>query len=136
MEQHPRQPLVAIAVATREEAEQLRPTVETLEALGCPYELRLVDVWADPQGSLDWAAEAAHRGIRVIVAAAGEQPPLPGFLAAGSRLPVLAVPTATDQADADPAFVAQVNCGVSAPVAVTPSQAAARRPCWRCGSWP
>src|SRR2546428_416636 len=49
-------------------------------------------VGAAPNGLRGWANRATNNNTKVFLAAAGAEPQLPGFLAAASRLPVIAVP--------------------------------------------
>jgi tRNA threonylcarbamoyl adenosine modification protein (Sua5/YciO/YrdC/YwlC family) len=85
-------PLIAIVAASVEEAGRMRAAGEALEAAGCAHEVKLASVWSGPQALLEWAAQAEVRGVKVLLAAAGEEPQLAGMLAAESRLPVIAVP--------------------------------------------
>jgi L-threonylcarbamoyladenylate synthase len=111
-------PLIAIVVATTEDAEQMRPAGETLDELGAPHEIKLGSGWAGSRELFEWAALAEVRGVRVLIAAAGAEPALPGLLAAACRLPVIAVPTAGDGAEAGVWPVLELNPGATAPVAV------------------
>lgn len=70
----------------------LRRTSEMLEQFGVPHECDVVSAHRTPTKLADYAAAAADRGIRVIIAGAGGAAHLPGMLAAQTHLPVLGVP--------------------------------------------
>ncbi len=63
-----------------------------LSELGVPHECEIVSAHRTPGKLASYAAEAAGRGLRVIIAGAGGAAHLPGMLAAQTHLPVLGVP--------------------------------------------
>jgi 5-(carboxyamino)imidazole ribonucleotide mutase len=65
---------------------------ETLEALGVPYEKRVVSAHRTPRLMFSYATQAEGRGLRVIIAGAGGAAHLPGMTASLTSLPVLGVP--------------------------------------------
>lgn len=85
-------PLVGVIMGSRSDWETMRHAAETLEALGIPYEQRVVSAHRTPDLLFAYAEEAEERGIRVIVAGAGGAAHLPGMTAAKTALPVLGVP--------------------------------------------
>ena len=90
---------IGIVLASPEDFELLEPARALLERLQCPCQTFTASVWASPERLLGWAERSADAGIKVIVAAAGSEPQLPGFLAAASRLPVIAVPRPASTGD-------------------------------------
>ncbi len=70
----------------------LRAASEILDALGVAYEKRIVSAHRTPDRMSAYAREAAGRGIKVIIAAAGGAAHLPGMTASMTTLPVLGVP--------------------------------------------
>lgn len=70
----------------------LRHAAETLEALGVPYEVRVVSAHRTPDLMAEYAKTAEERGLMVIIAGAGGAAHLPGMTAAHTPLPVLGVP--------------------------------------------
>jgi 5-(carboxyamino)imidazole ribonucleotide mutase len=72
--------------------ETLRHAAEMLEKFGVPHERRVVSAHRTPVLMAEFAAEAAGRGIKVIIAGAGGAAHLPGMIAAHTALPVLGVP--------------------------------------------
>ena len=85
-------PRVGIIMGSRSDWETMRHAAETLDALDVAYESRIVSAHRTPRRLYDYAAGAAGRGLKVIVAGAGGAAHLPGMAAAMTRLPVLGVP--------------------------------------------
>ncbi len=65
---------------------------KVLADFGVPYELRISSAHRSPQRTAALAAEAAGRGVRVILAGAGMAAHLAGVVAAETVLPVIGVP--------------------------------------------
>ena len=85
-------PLVGIIMGSRSDWETMRHAAETLDALGVPYEQRVVSAHRTPDRLYAYAKAAAGRGLKVIIAGAGGAAHLPGMAASMTRLPVLGVP--------------------------------------------
>ncbi|GIU98753.1 MAG: N5-carboxyaminoimidazole ribonucleotide mutase [Actinomycetota bacterium] len=85
-------PLVGVIMGSRSDWETMRHACETLEALGVPFETRVVSAHRTPDLLYEYAASAEARGLRVIIAGAGGAAHLPGMTAAKTHLPVLGVP--------------------------------------------
>ncbi len=88
----PEQPLAGLIMGSQSDWETLRHTADTLEALGLPYEKRVISAHRTPDLLFQYASEADARGLRVIIAGAGGAAHLPGMVAAKTILPVLGVP--------------------------------------------
>ena len=85
-------PLVGLIMGSRSDWETMRHAAETLEALGIPYEVRVVSAHRTPDLMAEYAKTAEERGIQVIIAGAGGAAHLPGMTAAHTARPVLGVP--------------------------------------------
>jgi len=70
----------------------LRRAAEVLTEFGVPHEAEIVSAHRTPGKLSAYAAAAAERGLRVIIAGAGGAAHLPGMMAAQTHLPVLGVP--------------------------------------------
>ena len=83
---------VGIIMGSRSDWATMRHAAEILTALDVAHEARVVSAHRTPQRLYDYAAGAADRGLKVIVAGAGGAAHLPGMAAAMTHLPVLGVP--------------------------------------------
>lgn len=72
--------------------ETMRPAGTMLQELGIPFEMKVVSAHRTPDLMFRYAAQAAARGLRVIIAGAGGAAHLPGMVAAKTNLPVVGVP--------------------------------------------
>ena len=84
--------LVGIIMGSQSDWETMRHAAETLEALGVPFETRIVSAHRTPRRLYSYAEEARERGLKVIVAGAGGAAHLPGMAASMTPLPVIGVP--------------------------------------------
>ena len=91
-QEHGAAPRVGVIMGSRSDWDTLRHASETLTALGIAHECRVVSAHRTPDLLFEYAAQAAGRGIEVIIAGAGGAAHLPGMTAAKTRLPVLGVP--------------------------------------------
>jgi len=85
-------PHVGIVMGSRSDWDTLEKAAHLLDELGIPYETRVVSAHRTPDLMFEYAANAAGRGLKAIIAGAGGAAHLPGMLAAKTRLPVLGVP--------------------------------------------
>ena len=86
------QPLVGIVMGSKSDWETMAAAAETLEKLGIACEVGVLSAHRTPDATVDFAKNAATRGLRVIIAAAGGAAHLAGVVAAYTWLPVLGVP--------------------------------------------
>lgn len=70
----------------------MKHAAQALDALGVPFEKRIVSAHRTPQRLYDYASGAKDRGLQVIIAGAGGAAHLPGMTASMTPLPVLGVP--------------------------------------------
>src|SRR5688572_12193391 len=85
-------PLVGIIMGSQSDWETMQHAASQLEALGVPFEAEVVSAHRTPDLLFKYAANAAARGLEVIIAGAGGAAHLPGMCAAKTSLPVLGVP--------------------------------------------
>ena len=85
-------PVVGIIMGSKSDWETMQHAADTLEALGVPFETRVVSAHRTPDLLFEYASEAEGRGLEVIIAGAGGAAHLPGMAAAKTVLPVLGVP--------------------------------------------
>ena len=83
---------VGIIMGSTSDWETMQHAAQTLEALGIPYEKRVISAHRTPKLMYDWGASARDRGLKVVIAGAGGAAHLAGVAAALTPLPVLGVP--------------------------------------------
>ena len=88
-------PRVGIIMGSQSDWPTLREAAEILDALGVPYEKRIVSAHRTPDRLWDYGVNAVDRGLQVIIAGAGGAAHLPGMMASKTRLPVIGVPVQT-----------------------------------------
>ena len=88
----PSKPAVGLIMGSQSDWATMRHAAETLDALGVPFEVRIVSAHRTPKRMMSYAAGAKGRGLKVIIAGAGGAAHLPGMTAAFTPLPVLGVP--------------------------------------------
>jgi 5-(carboxyamino)imidazole ribonucleotide mutase len=84
--------LVSIVMGSDSDLEIMREAAKALEEFGIAYEIDVTSAHRSPARTSQFAAEAADRGIRVIIAGAGGAAHLAGVIAAHTTLPVIGVP--------------------------------------------
>ncbi len=70
----------------------MKHAAETLDALGIPYDARIVSAHRTPERLYAFAKGAKDAGFKVIIAGAGGAAHLPGMTASLTILPVFGVP--------------------------------------------
>jgi 5-(carboxyamino)imidazole ribonucleotide mutase len=85
-------PLVGIIMGSTSDWETMQHVAQTLEAVGIPYEKRVISAHRTPKLMYKWGTTARARGLKVVIAGAGGAAHLAGVAAALTPLPVLGVP--------------------------------------------
>jgi 5-(carboxyamino)imidazole ribonucleotide mutase len=85
-------PQVGIIMGSDSDLPAMQGAAEALKELGVAYEMTVVSAHRTPRRMVDYAATAAGRGLKVLIAGAGGAAHLPGMTAAFSLLPVIGVP--------------------------------------------
>ena len=107
-------PLVGLIMGSDSDWPTMEAAAEALAEFGVRFEVGVVSAHRTPQRMLDYANDAAGRGIKVIIAGAGGAAHLPGMVASATPLPVIGVPVvATALAGVDALLsIAQMPAGV------------------------
>src|SRR5919198_952293 len=119
------EPLVGVIMGSDSDWSVMSAAADVLAEFGVPHEARVVSAHRTPREMLDYAATAAGRGLRVIVAGAGGAAHLPGMVASVTPLPVIGVPVPLAHLDGMDSLLSIVQMPAGVPVA-TVSVAGAR----------
>lgn len=85
-------PIVSIIMGSTSDLPVVRRGADFLESLAVPFELKALSAHRTPAAVEEFARNAASRGVKVIIAAAGMSAALPGVIAAQTTLPVIGLP--------------------------------------------
>lgn len=83
---------VAVIMGSKSDWPTMSAAAEIMDKLQVPYEVEVVSAHRTPDKLMEFASNAATRGIEVIIGGAGGAAHLPGMVASKTRLPVLGVP--------------------------------------------
>ena len=110
-------PVVGIVMGSDSDLPVMRAAYETLQEFGVPAEVRVISAHRTPEDAMAYAREAAGNGMKVLIAAAGGAAHLAGVLAAGTPLPVIAVPMALQNLQGLDSLLSMVQMPSGIPVA-------------------
>lgn len=85
-------PAVSIIMGSTSDLPVMEKAAAFLNDLRVPFEMNALSAHRTPEAVEEFAKNAAGRGIKVIIAAAGMAAHLPGVIAASTALPVIGVP--------------------------------------------
>lgn len=85
-------PKVSIIMGSTSDLPVMEQAANFLNELEIPFEINALSAHRTPDQAMEFARNAADRGIRVIIAGAGGAAHLPGVIAALTPLPVIGVP--------------------------------------------
>jgi 5-(carboxyamino)imidazole ribonucleotide mutase len=84
--------LIGIVMGSTSDWDTMKAAAKMLDDFGVPYEAKALSAHRTPGLVSEWAAGAARRGMKAIIAGAGGAAHLAGVVAAHTMLPVLGVP--------------------------------------------
>jgi len=85
-------PRVAIIMGSQSDLDVMKGAADFLEEMRIPFEITVVSAHRTPLRMVEYAQQAAGRGLKVIIAGAGGAAHLPGMVASITSLPVIGVP--------------------------------------------
>jgi phosphoribosylaminoimidazole carboxylase PurE protein len=91
---------VAVVMGSDSDMPTMQACIDKLKDFGLEPLVRIISAHRTPDIADEFAANAAAKGIKVIIAAAGMAAHLAGAMAARSTLPVIGVPLAASQSPA------------------------------------
>jgi len=110
-------PKVAILMGSDSDLNIMNETVAVLKKFGVPYDMTVASAHRTPARTADIASTARKRGIKVIIAGAGQAAHLAGVIAAHTTLPVIGVPIDASALQGLDALLATVQMPPGIPVA-------------------
>lgn len=88
-------PTVGIIMGSDSDLPTMKEAIAVCEEFNIPWEVAIVSAHRTPQRMVEYAQNAHHRGLKVIIAGAGGAAHLPGMVASLTPLPVIGVPVAS-----------------------------------------
>ena len=108
---------VAVIVGSDSDWPVMQAAGDALTEFGVPFEVGVVSAHRTPRRMLDYARDAADRGLQVIIAGAGGAAHLPGMVASATPLPVIGVPVPLKYLDGMDSLLSIVQMPAGVPVA-------------------
>jgi 5-(carboxyamino)imidazole ribonucleotide mutase len=109
-------PLVGVLMGSKSDYEIMQHCGKTLDELGVPFEARVLSAHRTPDEAAAYSADAATRGLMVIIAAAGGAAHLAGVMASKTLLPVLGVPMPSQHLNGMDSLLSTVQMPAGVPV--------------------
>lgn len=110
-------PAVGLIMGSDSDWPTMEAAAEALAEFGIRFEVGVVSAHRTPQRMLDYAQDAAGRGLRVLIAGAGGAAHLPGMVASATPLPVIGVPVPLKYLDGMDSLLSIVQMPAGVPVA-------------------
>ncbi|ROO51679.1 5-(carboxyamino)imidazole ribonucleotide mutase [Micromonospora sp. Llam0] len=109
--------MIGVIMGSDSDWPTMRAAAEALAEFDVEHEVRVISAHRTPHGMLDYAGNAADRGIQVIIAGAGGAAHLPGMVASATPLPVIGVPVPLKHLDGMDSLLSIVQMPAGVPVA-------------------
>jgi 5-(carboxyamino)imidazole ribonucleotide mutase len=109
--------LVGVIMGSDSDWPVMRAAAQALNEFGVAHEVSVVSAHRTPARMLDYAQNAASRGLKVIIAGAGGAAHLPGMVASATVLPVIGVPVPLAHLDGLDSLLSIVQMPAGVPVA-------------------
>lgn len=116
-------PIVGVIMGSDSDLDVMKVAAVVLKEFGVAAELRVISAHRTPDVMAEYAARAAERGLKVIIAGAGGSAHLPGMTASHTPLPVIAVPVKRDNHDHE-ALWSNIKMPPGVPLATMPENGA------------
>ena len=110
-------PFVAILMGSDSDLPVMKNTLDTLDKLGVPWEVKISSAHRTPVATHDYVKDADKRGCAVFIAAAGLAAHLAGAVAAQTLRPVIGVPMDGGPLRGEDALLSTVQMPGGVPVA-------------------
>lgn len=110
-------PIVGIIMGSDSDLAIMSEASNILEKFNVVHETTIVSAHRTPERMIEYAKNAAKKGIKVIIAGAGGAAHLPGMTASHTSLPVIGVPIKTKSLDGIDSLLSIVQMPPGIPVA-------------------
>ena len=110
-------PIVSIIMGSTSDLPVMEKAAKLLDEMQVPFEMNALSAHRTPAEVGKFSQEAARRGLKVIIAAAGMAAALPGVIAANTTLPVIGVPIKGSVLDGMDALYSIIQMPPGIPVA-------------------
>ncbi|MHC4601154.1 MAG: 5-(carboxyamino)imidazole ribonucleotide mutase [Planctomycetota bacterium] len=110
-------PIVAVLTGSPSDLDKVKAAGEVLEALGIPFELKVLSAHRTPDLTVEYVKAADQRGVEVFIACAGMAAHLAGVVASHTRRPVIGVPLAAGKLQGLDSLLSTVQMPSGIPVA-------------------
>ncbi len=110
-------PQVGIVMGSDSDLPVMEGAIAMLKKFGIPFEMTVASAHRTPERAARFASDARKRGIRVIIAGAGQAAHLAGAMAAQTTLPVIGVPIDASSLHGLDALLSTVQMPPGVPVA-------------------
>lgn len=110
-------PIVSIIMGSTSDLPVMEKAAKLLNEMQVPFEMNALSAHRTPAEVEKFSQEAAGRGLKVIIAAAGMAAALPGVIAANTTLPVIGVPIKGSVLDGMDALYSIIQMPPGIPVA-------------------
>lgn len=113
----PVSPTVGVIMGSSSDWPIMEHAVKVLQHFGIAYEAKVVSAHRMPLDMVEYASQAAGRGIQAIIAGAGGAAHLPGMVAALTPVPVYGVPVPSRHLQGQDSLLSIVQMPQGVPVA-------------------
>jgi 5-(carboxyamino)imidazole ribonucleotide mutase len=111
------EPIVGIIMGSDSDWDVMSAAAEALAEFDVPHEVHVCSAHRTPLDMIEYAQQAAGRGLKVIIAGAGGAAHLPGMVASVTPLPVIGVPVPLKYLDGMDSLLSIVQMPPGVPVA-------------------
>lgn len=110
-------PQIGIIMGSDSDLNVMQKAIDVCKEFEIPFEVKIISAHRTPEVHADYSINAASRGIKVIIAAAGMAAHLPGVTAGQTHLPVIGVPIQGKSLEGNDALYSIVQMPPGIPVA-------------------
>ena len=110
-------PLIGVIMGSKSDLDTMNHACAVLDEFQIPFEKKVVSAHRTPEYMVEYASQAASRGLKVIIAGAGGAAHLPGMVASCTSLPVIGVPVQSKALSGLDSLLSIVQMPAGVPVA-------------------